>query len=135
MKQRNNLPGKQDDVEQVAGNGLLHRRALLTSGTAGIVGSGLVGTGLGVGLTGAAAEPLIDQPWDLEVGGDTPPYQTPSKRVANIARTLSNPKFEPRSSIARTPHHLLEGATTPNGLHSPSTIPAFPTSIPPSTGC
>src|SRR5580765_594189 len=111
MKQRNNLPGKLDDVEQVAGNGLLHRRALLTNGAVGIVG-----TGLGTGLTGAAAEPLIDQPWDLEVGGDTPPYQTPSKRVANIARTLSNPKFEPRSSIARTPHHLLEGSTTPNGL-------------------
>src|SRR5882672_7933505 len=105
MKQR----GKDtpDPIEDVASNGLLHRRALLTSGAA-LAGSGLVGTGLGIGLTGAAAEPLIDQPWDLEVGGDTPPYQTPSKRTTHIVRTLSNPKFEPRSSIARTPHHLLE---------------------------
>jgi sulfane dehydrogenase subunit SoxC len=51
------------------------------------------------------------------VGEDTPPYQNPSKFSKGIARTLSNPKFEPRSSIARTPHHMLEGSFTPNGLH------------------
>jgi len=106
------LPADPHVEDQVAGNGLLHRRTLLTAGAAGIVG-----TGLGVGLTGAAAEPLTDQPWDLEVGDNTPAYQVPSKRTAYIVRTLSNPKFEPRSSIARTPHHLLEGSTTPNGLH------------------
>ena len=32
-------------------------------------------------------------------------------------RTLSNPKLEPRGSAARTPHHLLNGTITPNGLH------------------
>ena len=105
------LPDNPQAEDQVAGNGLLHRRALLTTGTA------IIGTGIGIGATGAAAEPLIDQPWDLQVGEDTPPYQGPSKRSAHIVRTLSNPKFEPRSSIARTPHHLLEGSTTPNGLH------------------
>ena len=45
------------------------------------------------------------------------PYQVPSKFEAKVARTLSNPNHEPRNSHARTPHHLLEGATTPNGLH------------------
>jgi sulfane dehydrogenase subunit SoxC len=98
--------------DQVAGNGLIHRRTLLATTAAS-----LVGTGLGFSSTGAAAEPLMDQPWDLQVGADTPPYQGPSRRSAHIVRTLSNPKFEPRSSIARTPHHLLEGSTTPNGLH------------------
>ena len=34
-----------------------------------------------------------------------------------MVRTLSNPNHEPRNSHARTPHHLLEGTTTPNGLH------------------
>ncbi len=111
MQKRTGYRSSKNPPEEAAGNGLLHRRALLTSGTI------LIGSGLGLGPTGAAAEPLIDQSWDLQVGGDTPPYQSPSKRAAHIVRTLSNPKFEPRSSIARTPHHLLEGSTTPNGLH------------------
>ncbi len=32
-------------------------------------------------------------------------------------RTLSNPKGEPRTQHARTPHHLLNGTITPNSLH------------------
>jgi sulfane dehydrogenase subunit SoxC len=32
-------------------------------------------------------------------------------------RSLTNPKLEPRNSAARTPHHLLNGTITPNGLH------------------
>jgi len=32
-------------------------------------------------------------------------------------RTLSNPKGETRTSHARTPHHLINGTFTPNGLH------------------
>src|SRR5262249_50262543 len=31
--------------------------------------------------------------------------------------TLSNPDNEPHSSIARTPHHLVNGSITPNGVH------------------
>jgi len=110
MKQQ--APDDSNTVEQVAGNGLLHRRALL--GTAAL---GVVGAGLGLTATGAAAEPLTEQPWGLQPGDNSPAYQTPSKFAKNIVRTLSNPKFEARSSICRTPHHLLEGTTTPNGLH------------------
>ena len=101
-----------DTADQAAGNGLLHRRGLLGASAAAVVGAGL-----GPTATGAAAEPLIEQPWGLQIGEDTPAYQVPSKFSKNIVRTLSNPKFEPRSSISRTPHHLLEGSTTPNGLH------------------
>ena len=34
-----------------------------------------------------------------------------------MVRTLSNPNNELRNSHARTPHHLLNGTVTPNGLH------------------
>jgi len=114
MKPQSSVPGEDNSADQVAGNGLLHRRALLRGG---MVAAGVAGAGIGPGATSAAAEQLVEPPWGLQVGDDTPPYQTPSKFAKNVARTLSNPKFEPRSSIARTPHHLLEGTRTPNGLH------------------
>src|SRR5262249_15914135 len=40
-----------------------------------------------------------------------------SKFEKAAVRTLSNPKGEPRTQHARTPHHLLQGTATPNGLH------------------
>jgi sulfane dehydrogenase subunit SoxC len=114
MEKRIGLPDYDETFEQVAGNGLLHRRALLGKGAAA---AGILGAGLGPSATGAAAEPLTEPPWGLQVGDDTPAYQIPSKFAKNVVRTLANPKFEPRSSISRTPHHLLEGTRTPNGLH------------------
>lgn len=114
MEKRTGLPSDDETFEQIAGKGLLHRRALLGKGAAA---AGILGTSLGPSATGAAAEPLVEPPWGLQVGDDTPAYQTPSKFAKNVVRTLSNPKFEPRSSISRTPHHLLEGTRTPNGLH------------------
>jgi sulfane dehydrogenase subunit SoxC len=101
-------------IGQVAGNGLLDRRALLGRGVmlAGAMGAGAVGS-----VTGAAAEPLKDGPWSLEVGEAIPPYQTPSPFEKAVVRTVDNPKNEPRNSRARTPHQLLKGIITPNGLH------------------
>src|SRR6202049_5074588 len=99
-------------LEAAAGNGLIDRRALL--------GRGMVFAGAmsaGIGPSAAGAEPLADDPWSLEFGDPTPRYQVPSKFEARVARTLSNPDHEPRNSHARTPHHFLEGTTTPNGLH------------------
>ena len=98
-------------VEAVAGNGVLHRRALLGRGLAfaGVAGaSGLP--------TAAAAEPLMDQPRSLEPGDPVPAYQLPSKFAKDVVRTLANPDFEPRTSQSRTPHHLLDGMITPNGV-------------------
>ena len=65
----------------------------------------------------AAAEPLSNGPWSLAPGVPIPPYGQPSKFEKKVVRTLSNPKLEPRGSAARTPHHLLNGTITPNGLH------------------
>jgi sulfane dehydrogenase subunit SoxC len=99
-------------LEPVAGNGLLHRRALLGSG---IVFAGALGTG--ATLTGAAAEPLTEPDWSLYPGAVTPVLQTPSKYEKDVVRNLSNPKGEPRTQHARTPHQALNGTITPNALH------------------
>jgi sulfane dehydrogenase subunit SoxC len=99
-------------IDDIAGNGLLNRRVLLGRGMAmaGAISAG--GT-----VTGAAAEPLQDKPWSLEFGSTLPSVQTPSLFEIDVARSLSNPTGEFRNSHARTPHHLLGGTVTPNGLH------------------
>ena len=100
--------------ETVAGNGLIDRRALLGRG---IVLAGAMGTGVGTSLTAAAAEPLKNDPWSLEMGLVTPPLQTPSRFEKDVVRTRSNPDNELRNSHARTPHQMLNGTITPNSLH------------------
>jgi sulfane dehydrogenase subunit SoxC len=99
---------------EVAANGLIDRRALL--GRAVLI-AGAMGTGVSASPIGAAAEPLPVDTWSLEIGSAIPPYDQPAKYEKNVVRTLTNPKNEPRTSQARTPHHLLNGTITPNGLH------------------
>ncbi|MBV9190315.1 MAG: sulfite dehydrogenase [Betaproteobacteria bacterium] len=96
------------DLVPAAGNGLYDRRAFLRGGAA-----------LAAAMTGYSvkAETLTDPVWSNEPGTLVPPYGTPSKYEKGVVRTLSNPDFEPRNSHARTPHHLLHGTVTPNGLH------------------
>src|SRR5262244_2716917 len=107
---RSKRKGKQPEV--VAGNGLLDRRAFLRGGAA------IAGAVMGYTFVGsAAAEPLQEQPWSLEPGTISPPYEKPSRFEEKVARTLSNPKGEARTQHARTPHHLINGTITPNGLH------------------
>ena len=96
----------------VAGNGLLDRRAFLRGGAA-----------LAAAMTGytlarpAAAAPLADDPWSRAPGTNVPAYGVPSRFEKSVVRTLSNPNGEPRTQHGRTPHHLLHGTSTPNGLH------------------
>jgi sulfane dehydrogenase subunit SoxC len=114
-KRRLTTPASHDKLlEPVAGNGLLDRRALLGRG---IVFAGAMTAGSAGSLVGAAAEPLADGPWSLEVGAAMPPYQVASRFEKKVVRTVDNPNNEPRNSRARTPHHLLKGIITPNGLH------------------
>jgi len=98
--------------QPVAGNGLLDRRAFLRSGAA--VAAAMSAYTL---TRAAAAEPLADDPWSTVPGATVPDYGVRSRFEKNVVRTLSNPKAEPRTQHARTPHHLLHGTTTPNGLH------------------
>ncbi len=102
----------EDSFESVAGNGLINRRALLGQGFAVAGAMGAAGA-----ITGAAAEPIKDEPWTLEFGSTIPPVQTPSRFEKDVVRSLSNPKGEFRNSHARTPHHLLNGTITPSSLH------------------
>jgi len=111
---RSKRAAKREELEVVAGNGLLHRRALLGSG---ILIAGAAATGVGAALTSAAAEPLKDGPWSLRPGPPIPTYQTPSPFEKDVVRTVDNPNNDPVNSRARTPHHLLKGIITPNGLH------------------
>ncbi len=103
-----------NSIHAAAGNGLLHRRALLGRGVmvAGAMGAGATGA-----LTAAAAEPLTEAPWSLAPGQATPPYGHPSRFEKAVVRTVDNPNNAPGGSRARTPHHLLKGTITPNGLH------------------
>ncbi|MBV8835318.1 MAG: molybdopterin-dependent oxidoreductase, partial [Alphaproteobacteria bacterium] len=101
------------DLPVVAGNGLIDRRALLGHG-ASIAGAVSIAPAL---ATAAAAEPLKDGPWSLESGEAIPPYQVPSRFEKAVIRAVDNPDNLPRNSRARTPHHLLQGIITPNGLH------------------
>src|SRR5262252_327843 len=106
--------GASPPFEQVAGNGLLDRRALLGRG---VLIAGAAATGTGASLASAAAEPLKDDPWSLAMGTVLPPRQEPSRFEKHVVRTLSNPNHEFRNSHARTPHHLLQGTVTPAALH------------------
>jgi sulfane dehydrogenase subunit SoxC len=113
MSIRKNRSGTAPPLEDVAGNGLLHRRALLGSGLA-LAGAAI---GTGASLTSAAAEPLAEPEWGLEPGDVTPVLQTPSKYEKSVVRILSNPKGDARTQHARTPHQSLSGSITPNPLH------------------
>jgi sulfane dehydrogenase subunit SoxC len=104
--------GALDREEAVAGNGLLHRRVFLRGGAA------FAAAVTGYTLTDvAAAQQLADDPWSRARGGIVPAYGVPSAFEKTVVRTLSNPRGEPRTQHARTPHHLLHGTLTPNGLH------------------
>jgi sulfane dehydrogenase subunit SoxC len=105
---------RSQEPQTVAGNGLLDRRTLLGRG---IIIAGAAGAGVSTALNGAAAEPLAVDPWSLAPGAVIPAYGTPSKYEAKVVRSLTNPKGEPRTANARTPHHLLDGTITPAGLH------------------
>src|SRR5216117_3878139 len=96
----------------VAGNGLLHRRAFLRGGAT------LAGAMSAYRLVpSASAQKLADDPWSLAPGAAVPDYGVRSRFENKVVRTLSNPKAEPRTQHARTPHHLLNGTFTPNALH------------------
>ena len=111
-KHRNGLRPSQ--AEPVAGNGLLHRRALLGKG---LMIAGAAGVGTSAGSTGAGAEPLKDGEWSAYQGKTIGPVGARSKFEDATVRVLSNPNGEPRTQHARTPHHLLNGTITPSHLH------------------
>ena len=69
----------------VAGNGLLNRRALLGRG---VLFAGAAVAGTGSALTGAAAEQLPVDPWSKGPGEKIPAYGVPAKYESKVIRTL-----------------------------------------------
>ncbi len=101
-----------ETLPAAAGNGLLHRRALLRHGAA------LAGAVLGYSVTPLAfAQQLTEDSWSRGPGTVVPEAGLRSRFERDVVRTLSNPKGEPRTQHARTPHHLVNGTFTPNSMH------------------
>src|SRR5499426_3620906 len=111
--QKNRQRAPWEDLQATAGNGLLDRRAFLRGGAA--FAAAMTGNALAKPVS---AEPLADDPWSKVPGDASPPYEQRSRfEEKAVGRTLDNTKGELRTSRARTPHHLLNGTITPNGLH------------------
>ena len=98
--------------EFVAGNGLIHRRALLSRGFA-IAGAASLATG----ATASRSEPLKEDEWSRHQGANVKAYGARSRFEKDTLRILSNPDGQPRTQHARVPLQLLSGTITPNPLH------------------
>jgi sulfane dehydrogenase subunit SoxC len=102
-------------LEEVAGNGLLHRRLFLTQGIALIGGGGL--TVLSAGSATAADPPGIP-PWMRAPGAGMSGYGAPAKYEDKVQRTgISSQPGTTGSGASRTPLERLNGIITPSGLH------------------
>jgi sulfane dehydrogenase subunit SoxC len=96
--------------EQVAGNGLLHRRMFLAAGAAAAAGASAVPSEV-------SAAPLPVEPWMQVPGAGFNGYGQPSKHEEKVARTWASAPGTTGTGSARTPHQQLNGMITPSGLH------------------
>ena len=108
-----NTPGA--PLEEVAGNGLLHRRAFLTHGMVLIGAAGLIAQTPG---SGAAADPPGLPPWMRAPGAGMSGYGSPAKYEDKVQRTaIASQPGTTGSGASRTPLERLTGTITPSGLH------------------
>jgi len=100
--------------EPVAGNGLLHRRAFLKGGVLFAGAAGLVAA-----QKSLAANPigLDSPPWMTTPGAPFTGYGVPAAFEEGVLRSFNINPAQPGTGSSRTPHHLLNGTITPNGLH------------------
>ncbi len=97
------------ESEQVAGNGLLHRRMFLAGSAAA--------AGIGALVEEVKADPLPIEPWMKTPGSPFVGYGQPSKYEEKVARTWASAPGTTGTGSSRTPHQLLTGMITPSGLH------------------
>ena len=108
-----NTPGA--PLEEVAGNGLLHRRAFLTHGMVMIGAAGLIARSPG---SAAAADPPDVPPWMQSPGAGMSGYGVPAKYEGKVMRTgIDSKPGTTGSGASRTPLERLNGTITPSGLH------------------
>ena len=109
-----------DDLQPVAGGGLLHRRLLLKSGL-------VLATAAAAGTARAAdpaakppekpAENLASPSWMHRPGLPFSGYGKPSKHEARVMRSIGANKDLASNGVSWTPLESLEGIITPSGLH------------------
>lgn len=111
MKGKQQQYGQEDLGDPVAGNGLLHRRALLRGGAL-FAGAAVAGPVL-------AANPIGEgsPPWMKTVGVPVSGYGQPAAAEAEVKRAFGVNPAQPGIGVSRTPHHMMNGTITPNGLH------------------
>jgi len=97
--------------DQAVGNGLLDRRGLLATAASGSVAALLTRP------TVAAAGELALEPWMREPGSAFVGYGQPSRFEEKVVRVSTTAPGTTGTGASRTPHHLLDGTITPNGLH------------------
>ena len=97
--------------DQTVGNGLLDRRAVLATAASGSVAALLTRPAV------AAAGELALEPWMREPGSPFVGYGQPSRFEEKIVRASTTAPGTTGTGASRTPHHLLDGTITPNGLH------------------
>jgi sulfane dehydrogenase subunit SoxC len=107
---RSSVHGSGLDI--VAGNGLIHRRMLLTAGTA--AAAAIASATL---PNSAAADALPVETWMKLPGSGFVGYGQASKYEEKVARTWNTAPGTTGTGAARTPLQLLDGMITPNGLH------------------
>ncbi len=103
-------PRLDDDLQPVAGGGLLDRRLFLRQSLG-------IGAGTGLLLTGMDAPAADLPPWMKTPGAPFSNYGQPSPRERETIRWISANPAAPGNGISWTPLHRLEGTLTPNGLH------------------
>ena len=105
----------QAPLEEIAGNGLLHRRVFLTHGMALIGAAGLISGSPG---SAAAADPPAIPPWMQAPGAGMSGYGSPAKYEDKVQRTgIGSQPGTTGSGASRTPLDRLSGMITPSGLH------------------
>ena len=102
------------DLDPVAGGGLLSRRLLLKSA---VVGTGAVAAGLATPRRAGAEASIPD--WATVAGQRARGYGVPAEAEASVQRAIIEPwqDVAPAFSLSGTPHHRLRGTITPSGLH------------------
>ena len=97
--------------EPAAGNGLLDRRGLFGAAATGSLAALISRPGV------AAAGELAVEPWMREPGSPFVGYGQPSRFESKVVRAFATAPGTTGTGASRTPHHLLNGTITPNGLH------------------